>query len=82
MISKNTFDRITFTLPHSMNLELDSLKKEIKRSKSEIIKLAVQNYLTQQKNKKIQEAVEIMAHEYENDAGLTEMTLIDTEDFA
>lgn len=82
MISQNNYDRITFSLPHSMNLALDSLKKEIKSSKSEIIKLALKAYLAQQKNKKLQEAVEMMVQEYENDADLTEMTLIDTEDFA
>ncbi|MDA3790221.1 MAG: ribbon-helix-helix domain-containing protein [Desulfobacula sp.] len=81
MISKNDYDRITFSLPRSMNFELNSLKKETKSSKSEIIKLAIKDYLTQQKNKKIQAAVAIMAQEYENDADLTEMTLIDTEDF-
>ena len=68
MISQNNYDRITFSLPHSMNLALDSLKKENKSSKSEIIKLALKAYLTQQKNKKVQEAVEMMAQEYENDA--------------
>lgn len=81
MISKNDYDRITFSLPRSMNFELNSLKKETNRSKSEIIKLAIKDYLTHQKNKKIQEAVAIMAQEYENDADLTEMTLIDAEDF-
>jgi len=79
MISQNNYESITFSLPHSMNLELDSLKKEIKSSKSEIIKLALKPYLTQQKAKKIQEAVDMMAQEYENDAGLTEMTIIDAE---
>ena len=81
MIPQNNYDRITFSLPRSMNLELDNLKKEIKVSKSEIIKLALKTYLTQQKAKKIQEAVDMMAQEYENDVGLIEMTIIDTEDF-
>ena len=81
MIPQNNYDRITFSLPRSMNLALDNLKKEIKVSKSEIIKLALNTYLTQQKAKKIQEAVDMMAQEYENDVGLIEMTIIDTEDF-
>ena len=81
MIPQNNYDRITFSLPRSMNLALDNLKKEIKISKSEIIKLALKTYLTQRKAKKIQEAVDMMAQEYENDAGLTEMTIIDAEDF-
>ena len=81
MIPQNNYDRITFSLPRSMNLALDNLKKEIKVSKSEIIKLALKTYLMQQKAKKIQEAVDMMAQEYENDAGLTEMTIIDAEGF-
>ncbi|MCK5100909.1 MAG: hypothetical protein KAR45_22560 [Desulfobacteraceae bacterium] len=82
MISQKNSDRITFSLPHSMNLALDNHKKEIKSSKSEIINIALKAYLTQQKAKKIQEAVDMMAQEYEKDTGLTEMTIIDAEDFA
>jgi len=81
MIPQGNYDRITFSLPRSMNLALDNLKKEIKISKSEIIKLALKTYLTQRKAKKIQEAVDMMAQAYENDAGLTDMTIIDAEDF-
>jgi metal-responsive CopG/Arc/MetJ family transcriptional regulator len=81
MISRNNYDRITFSLPHNMNLALNNLKKEIKSSKSEIIKLALKNFLAQEKTRKIQAAVDMMADEYENDKNLTEMTLLDGEDF-
>ena len=81
MILQNKYDRITFSLPRSMNIALDNIKKEVKISKSEIIKLALKTYLKQQKTKKIQEAVDMMVQEYENDTGLTEMTIIDAEDF-
>ena len=81
MISQNNYDRITFSLPHKMNLALNNLKKEIKSSKSEIINLALKNYLIQEKEKKIQAAVNLMVDEYENDKNLTEITLIDGEDF-
>ena len=67
MIPQKNYDRITFSLPHNMNLALDNLKKEIKRSKSEIIKLALENFLAQQKARKIQAAVDMMADEYEKD---------------
>ena len=75
------YDRITFSLPSSMNIALDNLKSEIKRSKSDIIKLAIESYLAQQKKIKIQRAVEMMANEYENDKKLTEFTSLDSEDF-
>ncbi len=64
-----------------MNIALDNLKNEIKRSKSEIIKLAIENYLAQQKRLKLQRAVEIMASEYENNDELTEFTILDSENF-
>ena len=75
------YDRITFSLPNSMNIALDRLKNEIKRSKSEIIKLAIESYLAQQKKIKLQRAVEMMANEYEHDTKLTEFTALDYEDF-
>ena len=75
------YNRITFSLPQSMNIALDNLKDEIKRSKSEIIKLAIESYLAQQKKLKLQKAVEMMSDEYENSDELTEFTLLDSEDF-
>ena len=75
------YNRITFSLPKSMNIALDNLKDEIKHSKSEIIKLAIESYLAQQKKIKLQKAVEMMANEYENSDELTEFTALDSEDF-
>jgi len=75
------YNRITFSLPQSMNIALNNLKNELKRSKSEIIKLAIENYLAQQKKLKLQKAVDIMANEYENSDELTEFTILDSEDF-
>jgi len=62
-------------------MALDKLKNEISSSKSEIIKLAIQSYLDQQKKIKLQRAVEMMASEYENNSELTELTCLDSEDF-
>ncbi len=75
------YNRITFSLPKNMNITLNNLKNEIKRSKSEIIKLAIESYLAQQKRLKLQRAVEIMASEYENNDELTEFTILDSENF-
>ena len=75
------YDRITFSLPSSMNSALDSLKNEVKRSKSEIIKLAIESYLGEQKKIKLQKAVEMMASEYESHDKLTEFTALDSEEF-
>jgi len=81
LATQDSSERITFSLPSSMNLALNDLKKEIKQSKSEIIKLAIENYIAQQRQIKLQKAVEIMANSYENDKGLIEMTQLDAENF-
>jgi len=75
------YERITFSLPSSLNKTLNSLKKEINRSKSEIIKLAIESYLESQEKIKMQKAVEMMAKEYEEDSDLLELTSLDSEDF-
>lgn len=79
--SQNEYDRVTFSLPKSMNSELDNLKKETKQSKSELIKLAIEIYLKRERQKKIEEAVDKMYSEYSNNAELTELTSIDNESF-
>ena len=81
MNTKIAYDRVTFSLPSSINLELDKLKKEQNRSKSEIIKIAIENYINEQKRKNLQKAVELMANEYENNKALTEFSAFDSEDF-
>jgi len=65
-----------------MNSALDKLKSEVSRSKSELIKLAIESYLAQEKKNKLQKAVEMMASEYEDNTNLTEFTSLDSEDFS
>jgi len=75
------YDRITFTLPSTMNNALDSLKNEFKQSKSEIIKLAIKSYIEKQNKLKLQKAVKMMADEYEKNDQLIELTALDSEHF-
>ena len=74
-------DRITFSLPHTLNQSLDALKDEVKRSKSEIIKIAIENYIEHQNKQKLKKAVALMADEYENNDDLTALTALDSESF-
>jgi metal-responsive CopG/Arc/MetJ family transcriptional regulator len=78
---QTNYDRITFSLPHSMNVTLDSLKQELQSSKSDIIKQAIEYFVKQQEEKKLARAVELMAKEYENNDELTSLTDLDSEDF-
>lgn len=80
-IEQINYDRITFTLPNSMNIALDNLKTEFKRSKSEIIKLAIESYIEKQNKIKLQKAVKMMSNEYEQSDQLTEFTILDSEKF-
>lgn len=73
--------RITFSLPHSMNVALEKMKNEVKRPKSEIIKSAIESYLSQERKIKLQKAVEMMADEYADGGQLTEFTKLDGDDF-
>jgi len=78
---QTNYDRITFSLPNTLNIALDELKSETKRSKSEIIKMAIEEYLAQEKKRKLQRAVALMAEEYENNDDLTALSSLDSEDF-
>lgn len=75
------YDRITFSLPSSLNKTLNSLKKEVNRSKSEIIKLAIESYVSNQEKIKMQKAVQMMQKEYAEDSDFIELTSLDSEDF-
>ena len=81
MATHHTYDRITFSLPHSMNVTLDSLKQELKSSKSDIIKQAIEHFVKKQEEEKIARAVALMTNEYENNEELTSFTDLDSEDF-
>ena len=71
MTTQKQYDRITFSLPHSMNVTLDALKDELKSSKSDIIKQAIEYFVQKQEEEKLSRAVELMANEYANNDELT-----------
>ena len=77
----NTYDRITFSLPHTMNMALEDLKEELQRSKSDIIKQAITYFVQKQEEGRLEKAVKLMAKEYEGDQELTYLSTLDSEDF-
>ena len=81
MTTQTSYDRITFSLPHSMNVTLDSLKQELQSSKSDIIKQAIEYFVKKQEEEKLARAVELMAKEYEQNDDLAYLTDLDSEDF-
>ncbi len=50
-------------------------------TKSDIIKQAIEYFIQLQEEKKLQNAVKLMAKEYENNEELTYLTVLDAEDF-
>ncbi|EJF07779.1 Ribbon-helix-helix protein, copG family [Thiovulum sp. ES] len=76
-----SYDKVTFTIPRILNQQLENIKKELKVSKSEVLKNAVEEYLQKQEKAKIQKSVELMMSEYKTDKSLTEFTTLDGEDF-
>jgi predicted DNA-binding protein len=81
MSSQDSLDRITFSLPHEMNLSLEQLKKELHSTKSDIIKKAIEYFIKQQEEEKLEKAVALMEDEYKNNRELTYLTALDSEDF-
>ena len=81
MEAQTSYDRITFSLPHSMNITLDTLKQELKSSKSDIIKQAIEHFVKKKEEEKLARAVELMVKEYENNDELTSLTDLDSENF-
>jgi len=81
MTAQKQYDRITFSLPHDMNMALDSLKQVTHRSKSDIIKLAIESYIRKQEEERLEKAVELMSHEYADNKELTSFTSLDGEEF-
>ena len=81
MSIENTYDRITFSLPHTMNVALEDLKEELQRSKSDIIKQAITYFVHKQEEDRLQKAVTLMAKEYEDNQELTYLSTLDSEEF-
>jgi metal-responsive CopG/Arc/MetJ family transcriptional regulator len=76
-----TYDKVTFTIPHFLNQQLENLKNEFKVSKSEVLKNAIEEYIKKQEKIKMEKSVNMMMGEYKNDKSITEFTALDSEDF-
>lgn len=74
-------DRITVSLPKKISEDIDTLKEELHVSKSEILKMAFENFMREHKKQKLKKVARIMAKEYEKDKKLTEFTTLDSEGF-
>jgi len=74
-------ERITISIPKSLNKEVENLQKDLRVTKSEIFKMAVENFVRAYKKKKLKKIAELMAEEYQSNEELTTFTTLDAEDF-
>ena len=74
-------DRITVSLPKKITEDIDALKEELHVSKSEILKMAFENFMREHKKQKLIKVAGMMAKEYDKEKKLTEFTALDSEDF-
>jgi len=75
-------DRITISVPHTLALEADALSTELKISRSELYKTAMESFLAEQRRRRVKMIAAEMAEEYRSNRELTCLSALDGEDFA
>jgi metal-responsive CopG/Arc/MetJ family transcriptional regulator len=76
-----TVDRVTISVPHELASEADSCSAELKVSRSELYKMAIERFLAEQRRERLKLIVAEMAEEYRADTELTALTALDAEEF-
>ena len=75
-------DRVTISLPHAISCEIEALRTQLKVSRSEIFKRAVERFIEEQRRSQLTCIAAEMAEEYRSNRELTVCTALDGEDFA
>lgn len=79
--SDRLVDRVTISVPHTLASEADSYSAELKVSRSELYKMAMERFLAEQRRERLKLIVAEMAEEYRANAELTALTALDGEEF-
>ena len=79
--AKRSVDRITISVPHTLASEAENCSAELKVSRSELYKMAMEYFLAKQRSDRLKLIVAEMAEEYSGDAELTALSALDAEDF-
>jgi len=77
----NETERVTISLPHSLAQDIDALRNNLKISRSELFKVALEQFLGEQRRVQLQAVVAEMAEEYRSNRELSALTALDGEDF-
>lgn len=75
-------DRITVSLPHYLAEKSDELRAELKVSRSELYRIALERFIEEHKRSRVAAIAAEMAEEYRTNRELTAMTALDGEDFS
>lgn len=81
LTANRSVERVTISVPHDLASEADSCSAELKVSRSELYKLALERFLAEQRRERLKLIVAEMAEEYRTDKELTAFTILDTEEF-
>lgn len=74
-------DRVTISLPHYLAREVENLRNDLKISRSELFKVAMERFIDERRRASLQTIVAEMAEEYRSNSDLTVLTALDGEDF-
>lgn len=78
----NDVDRVTISIPHSLALQSEVIRGELKISRSELFRLALERFIQEQNNFRLATIAAEMAEEYRSNKELTALTVLDGEDFS
>lgn len=79
--SQSNYERITISVPNNLVKEIDTLKADFNVSKSELFKIAIEEFSKNNQRKKLESVVVKMKNEYENNPEITVFNSLDSEDF-
>ncbi len=81
MHNSNDVDRVTISIPHSLALQSETVRGELKISRSELFRLALERFIQEQHNLRLATIAAEMVEEYRGNPELTALTELDGEDF-
>lgn len=79
--SDRPVDRVTISVPHSLASEADNYSVELKVSRSELYKMAMEHFLAEQRRERLKLIVAEMAEEYRANGELRALSVLDGEEF-
>ena len=81
MQTSNNLDRVTISIPHALALQTEAVRSELKISRSELFRLAMERFIQEQNNSRLAAIAAEMVEEYKSNRVLTALTELDSEDF-